>query len=309
MTTSQLNTPITYIHPENESLSSHIMKFIMRILRLKTLVERDMQSGKINHDPAAIPKSLTTDFAMDVAIINNRNVWTFTPNQNVSATTIVSLHGGAYIYNVGSVHWQFIEQLLRKTNATVVVPDYPLAPTATAQDAYTFMRALYAQLLETTAAENIILMGDSAGAGLALGFAQLLRDDSQPLPQQLILLAPFLDITMSNPDITTADKDCRMLTATGLQLAGDAYAGNLDKKDYRVSPIYGEFADLPPMSVFIGTHDIFIADVRKLKAKLEADNIAFNYFEYPKMIHDWVVLVNLKEAQHAIGQIADLILN
>lgn len=40
---------------------------------------------------------------------------------------------------------------------------------------------------------------------------------------------------------------------------------------------------------------------------MDDKNIPFNYFEYPKMFHVWVAVTGLKEAQHAIEQIAMLI--
>ena len=303
------NKAIRYIHPENESFPSRIIKLFARVLRFKKKIERDIQSGKINHQPAKIPDSLVENAIIETSEIAGHTVWTLKPKQNQTDAAILFLHGGAYIYSMQDVHWQFAEELLRKTNATIIIPDYPLAPQATALDAFAFMDALYAQILETTSLEQIILMGDSAGAGLALGFAQSLRDAQKPLPQQVILLAPFLDVSMRNPDNTDAEKQCHILTIKGLQLAGTAYAGNLDVEDYRVSPIYGDFSDLPNLSIFIGTHDVFIADVRKLASKLERENIAFNYFEYPKMVHDWVVLAQLPEAQHALGQVVNLITN
>lgn len=301
------NTSIRYVHQEHESFASRIITFFARVLRFKTKIERDIQSGKIDNKPANLPASLVENALIDISEIDGKKIWTIKPKQDQTDKVILFLHGGAYIYSMQDVHWQFAEELLRKTNATIIIPDYPLAPQATALDAFAFMDALYAEILETTSPEQLILMGDSAGAGLALGFVQSLRNENKPLPQQLILLAPFLDVAMRNPDNVDAEKQCHILTIKGLQLAGTAYAGTLDLKDYRVSPIYGDFSGLPKLSIFIGTSDLFIADVRKLVSKLENENIAFNTFEYPKMVHDWVVLPNLPEAYHALEQVVSLI--
>jgi acetyl esterase/lipase len=40
---------------------------------------------------------------------------------------------------------------------------------------------------------------------------------------------------------------------------------------------------------------------------LRAADVTCHYYEYPKMIHDWVVLAQIKEAQGTRSQIADLI--
>lgn len=127
-------------------------------------------------------------------------------------------------------------------------------------------------------------MGNSAGSGIALGFAQKLRNENKPLPSQIILNSPWLDITMSNPNITETDKKDKRQSIKGLKMAGQAYAAGLDARDYRVSPLYGDFSGLGKISLFIGTHDLFLADSRKLKQKMKEQNIPINYFEYPKCL-------------------------
>ena len=114
---------------------------------------------------------------------------------------------------------------------------------------------------------------------------------------------------MSNEDIFEIDKNDKILGIEPLQIAGKTFAGNLDLKDYRVSPIYGNLSKLGQLSVFIGTHDLLIADCRKLKRLAEASNISINYFEYPKMFHGWFILRNMKESKVAINQICALIKN
>lgn len=169
------------------------------------------------------------------------------------------------------------------------------------------MHAVYEMLIKKFTSKHISLIGDSAGEGLALAFGQNLRNESLPLPQQLLLLSPWLDLTMSNPDISAVDVYNKILGRKGLQLAGESYAGNLALEDYRLSPIYGGFNQLPILSIFIGTHDLFIADSRKLKLKLEADKISFNYYEYPNMMHVWSVIPGLNEAKHSLEQIVKLV--
>jgi len=303
MALNNQNTSIYYIHDRPESFMSKISKLILWLLGMKKSIEKDMTSSNINQEAAPVPKSLLTNFQIDLDENNGRKVWTVRSKQNGSDQVILYLHGGAYIYNIYKEHWQLIEKLLKKTGATIVVPDYPLAPQFNSTEALAFMHTVYQKLLEKFTPGNISLIGDSAGGGLAFAFVQSLRNDSRSLPQQLILLSPWLDVAMKNPDIHAVDKYDKILGIKGLQLAGEAYADKLDLKDYRVSPIYGDLNQLPKISIFIGTHDLFIADSRKLKSKLESANIPFNYFEYPKMMHVWIVVSALKEAKYCVSQI------
>jgi acetyl esterase/lipase len=116
---------------------------------------------------------------------------------------------------------------------------------------------------------------------------------------------------MSNPDAGPAEKADKILSIEGLRSAGQKYAGDLDMKDYRVSPIFGDFNGLCSTSVFTGTEDILNADARKyreLMKNLKKDQQnQFNYFEYPGMFHDWVIITSLKESRDAISKIRQLV--
>ena len=199
-----------------------------------------------------------------------------------------------------------IEQLITKTNATFVVPDYPLAPLANYHETYDFITDLYDDMIRTYSGKHFIFSGDSSGGGLALGFALKLKEEHKKQPLHLLLFSAWLDISMSNPAIQTYEKKDKILSIEGLQSAAQKYAGKLDLYDYRVSPIYGDFAGMCKISVFIGTNDLLYPDNLKLKQILEEKNLAFNYFEYPELFHDWVIITGLKASQHAINQAAEI---
>lgn len=52
---------------------------------------------------------------------------------------------------------------------------------------------------------DLILMGDSAGGGFVLALAQFMKQEEVPQPSQLILLSPWLDLSLSNPNIKEID--------------------------------------------------------------------------------------------------------
>jgi acetyl esterase/lipase len=149
-------------------------------------------------------------------------------------------------------------------------------------------------------------MGDSSGGGLALAFAQLLRNDSVAQPGQIILLSPWLDIGLTNPAIRDVDPSDNFLGVDGLKMAGEAYAGGVRPDYYLLSPVYGPLNGLAGISVFIGSREILVADTRKLKSLAEEKGIALNYYEYPEMFHAWM-LFNLPESKKARLEILELI--
>lgn len=203
---------------------------------------------------------------------------------------ILFLHGGAYIFDITNQHIRLLDHLATRMDMCIHIPIYPLAPEADYREAYEKMLALYERIVKTTAAEDIILMGDSAGGGFCLGLALLIKEKGLPQPGELILLSPWLDITMTNPLITKElEKKEKLLSTDFLIKAGKLWAGEDDPKSFLVSPINGDLKGLPPITVFTGTYDILFPDAQKLHEKLTAVGNNCELKIYDKMLHDFVI--------------------
>lgn len=302
------NDDIKYAYDKRESLLSKIIQFYFKISDMRNGIEKHINNNEYHTKPDPIPNTFNNKYYVEDRVWHNRNYWTISPKNKISEKIIFYYHGGAYIANLISKHWDLIDKIIEKTNSTFIVPNYPLAPEFGCQEAYDFVDSLYNNYLGTYDSQNIIFMGDSAGGGLALGHAMNLRNRNIPGPSQIILISPWLDITMSNAEILNLEKYDKMLGLKGTIMAGELYAKSISKEDYRVSPIYGDFNNLGKISIFTGTNDLLFADCKKLHFQLHRDHISHNYFEYPKMFHVWVAVTKLKEAQNAIAHIADLIL-
>jgi acetyl esterase/lipase len=300
---------IVYYHNMPQSFQSKLIQKTMGILNMNKKMEENILNNTYSKEVAKIPRPILRKFDIQTIQQDDRKVWEITGKDSVSDLIILYLHGGAYYANINVQHWFFIEQLLNTTNATIIVPDYPLAPKANCLDVYRFMDTLYARLVAMYPTKRIILMGDSAGGGIALGFAQKIKNEDVKQPDEIILFSPWLDVSMYNPEIINIEKYDKLLSVNGLKHAGKKYAESLEVTDYRVSPIYGEFKDLCRISIFIGTNDVLIADARKCKLLLEEEDIRFNYYEYPDMFHDWVIITSLKESQDVITKVKNIVNN
>ena len=298
---------IDYQYNTPPSFESKLIQSIMGLFGIKKRMEKKMITNSFAKEPVKPPKSLLRNNNIEINELDGRKVWTISQNANETDVAILYLHGGAYMGNIRKQHWDLIEQLISKTNSTIVVPDYPLAPESNCKETYIFIDVLYSKLITEYPAKRIILMGDSAGGGLAFGFVQQLRNEKKMQPNQIIIFSPWLDVSMNNPDIELIDKEDKILSIRGLRTAGQKYAGNFDLKDYRVSPIYGELAGLCRISIFTGTKDILNADAKVCKQLMKDQQINFNYFEYPKMFHDWVIITSLKESQNVISKVNNLV--
>lgn len=196
-----------------------------------------------------------------------RNVFVLTPKgTKKSKKTVFYLHGGSYIAELTPTYWNFLSDLTQDTGATIIVPDYPLAPQYHYTDVFEMITPLYQETVKKVKSENLIIMGDSAGGGMALALVQKIGQEELTKPSKTILISPWLDVTMENPEIKKVQEKDKMLNAELLKLAGISYAGEgEDTKNYLVSPIYGPIENLENVVIYTGTYDILNPDVHKLQ--------------------------------------------
>ena len=225
------------------------------------------------------------------------------------APHLLYLHGGGYVMDIAAVHWDTVMHLCKRLGASASVPIYPLAPETKAEMTLADMRALYDEIAARNGAENVTVMGDSAGGGMSLALAQMIKEDGGEMPGRLVLFSPWLDATGSGVSAGQEDIEAkdRMLSINGLAACGVRYAGELALADPRVSPLFGELEGLPPMAIFAGTHDILLVDSRRLVEKLSQPGMPEHiYHEYKGMFHVWMLLP-VPEGRRALEQAARFI--
>lgn len=177
-----------------------------------------------------------------------------------SDVVVVHLHGGGYIVGTPSTSRTWAAPLAAETGATVVLPDYRLAPEHPFPAALDDAAAVWKELTATTDPARIVLSGDSAGAGLALALTARLRDTGAAGPAGLVLISPWLDLTANRRgDRVLAGRD-PMLSAGWLERAADAYGAATPLADPGISPLLGSLTDLPPTLVQAGADDILVPD-------------------------------------------------
>ncbi|HVW44496.1 MAG TPA: alpha/beta hydrolase [Amycolatopsis sp.] len=257
-------------------------------------------------DDAVPPASARKNLSVEREELLGRPVYTLRPPSGGSSRHVLYFHGGAYVHQIQRDHWSFLSRLVRRTGCTVTAPLYPLAPNHRYDQTISMVVAAYKEKLGGVDPRDQIIMGDSAGGGLTLVLARQLREQGRPQPKELVLLSPWLDITMSDPAQREYDKQDPYLGIPGLLEAGRLYAGALDPSDPLVSPINGNLHGLGALTVFIGTRDVLLSDARRLRTKAGAERVPLEYWEYEGMFHAWMIST-IPEAKQASARIADLV--
>jgi acetyl esterase/lipase len=289
------------------SIESKLFYLFLRLIKKKKFLELQFAFGKFDfYDSKEPPREINKVCNVEKLQRHGRNVFILTPKTKKSGVHILYLHGGAYVQNFVKQHWKFLAMLVERTHCTITAPDYPLAPKYTYVDAFEMVIPLYKEILLRSDGHTI-LMGDSAGGGFALALAQRIKSENMMQPEKIILLSPWLDISLSNPEIKKISPVDPFLSVVGLRKAGECYAGNSGPENFMLSPINGPLEQLGSISIFIGSKDIFVADTRKLNKLADKKGIPINYREYPDMVHVWMLL-NFQESKAARQEIVTLIM-
>ncbi|WP_332646568.1 alpha/beta hydrolase [Lysinibacillus sp. 54212] len=250
------------------------------------------------------PKKMYDKFHVEQKEIQGHHYYEISQKNGRNQPHILYLHGGAYVHRITKYHWDFLYRLAQTLSCSLTVPLYPLAPEHTYKETVDMVTQLYREQLGQK--DSIIFMGDSAGGGLALALAQRLKINGEALPSQLILIAPWLDMTLSNPEIDILQKGDYFVAKPGLMEVAKWYSGGEDLRCYLLSPMYGELKGLPQITLFVGTKDSLVADSRKFVAMAAEQGIEIDYIEQQNMVHVYPIFT-FPEAQVAFHQIIERI--
>lgn len=218
----------------------------------------------------------------------------YEPETNLNKKVILYIHGGSYVGELEEYHWHFFKDIINDTKATIIIPDYPLTPEHTYLEVFNFMEPLYKEIIDVIGEKEFILMGDSAGGGMALALYQRSGKLNYKLPDKTVLISPWLDVRMENPEIDIVNDP--VLKKSLLKLSGKRYAGKNGMKSYLVNPILGPSDKLKNIYILSGTRDILNPDAKKFAIK---NKQKVEWIEFGDAIHNFVLMKHKKKNVHA----------
>lgn len=237
--------------------------------------------------PYGPPATLRGDVRVDVEQVGGWPVYTITPTKRTITGGVVYAHGGGWVGEIAPQHWTLSATLAAETGAVVTLPIYPLVPYGTAKPVQDGVVSLVRRSLDRHG--PTVLAGDSAGGQIALSAAIRLRDEGVTLPMTT-LLSPALDLTWSNPRIPIVQPTDPWLGTPGGRVFAEHWRGALDLTDPVVSPLFGDFADLGPLTVLSGTRDVLNPDAHLLVERARDAGVPVDFHEGVGEFHVWALL-------------------
>ena len=249
----------------------------------------DLFAGR-NQKPFVLPEGWQRQDKMVSGIV----VEQYTNTNAESDKVLLQLHGGGYVLGMSDGHriMALKQAALMDAKAAYCV-NYRLAPNYVYPAALDDALAAYESLLNSgIKAENIVLVGDSAGGNLAISLALYLRDHQKALPRLLVLQSPWTDFNTTWASRTYNHRKDKILgkgTPLNKAVNEPAYAGTLSLSDPRLSPIHADLKDLPPILIQTGGHEIFLTENQKFMEKAARDGVEVTMTVYPDMPHDFAL--------------------
>jgi acetyl esterase/lipase len=294
--------------PESQtSLRASILRCLLRIRKaaiardvpIETLRAMQQWSDRLIRLPRGveIKPASTPDAAADWII----------PARSVSEAVILYLHGGGWTLPLHNLERRMLARICRATTVPALAVDYALAPERPFPAALDDCVGAYRWLLKKgTAPQNVLVVGTSAGANLALATLMSLRDAGDPLPAALILISPMIDLAGAGESFAI-DKDPAVAAGFALSMARH-YIGNHDPRSPLLSPCYGDMRGLPPLLIHVGGDEIVLSDATHLRDLAGGGGVEVTLAIWPRMWHGWHIFVPyLPEAREAVDGIGTFV--
>lgn len=232
------------------------------------------------------------------------------PKTTQSGLGILYLHGGGYVVGSSKSHAKLAAQIGHAAQAQVWLPEYRLAPEHTNPAAIEDVVAVYKALLaQGQDPKKLVIAGDSAGGGLSLSTVIALRDAGLPLPAALVLLSPWVDLSLSGNTMKTHAAQDAMLSEDWLAWCAKNYCGQKSLTDPICSPLYADLTGLPPILIHVGTEEVLLDDAKRLAKQTEKYGIPTNLKVYDRVGHVFQfhagILNESNDSIERIGQFID----
>lgn len=228
---------------------------------------------------------------------------------------ILFFHGGGWSVGDTEGYEAFLTQLCEKTQADILSIDFRRAPEhnypCANDDCYLATLWAFASGPELDIDPNqIILMGDSAGANLAISTSLRLTAEDRPPPLALYLLYPFLDASNQHdlyPSRRMYGDGEYLISRDGLELASLWYAGTRGAVGHPdLSPIHQtDLSALPETVIVAAGFDPLLDEANMFASKLKSAGKHVRSLEVAGAIHGFLPFGELALARETLSWIAD----
>ena len=305
---------------ENEaSIRGRVMRDLIARVTNEHLIGKKIKNGELRKRISDVeaPWKCPDCFAMQTIDMGEFTMELLSLKEDPCEDKIIlQLHGGGYVGGMRNAYRMFAGLYNEVSHGmSVLTVDYRVAPEhpfpAALEDAY----SAYCWLLEQGwFSEQIIVVGDSAGGGLAMALCHYLKDKGKQLPCGLVAMSPWTDLTASGESYeTNYERDPLFGNTRDSLIYNKDYVGENDPMNSYISPMFGDFREFPPMLIQVGSYEMLLSDSVDVAAKARSQGVKVRLSIYDGMFHIFQMAAKmLPESRRAwveIGKFIDVLLN
>jgi monoterpene epsilon-lactone hydrolase len=231
-----------------------------------------------------------------------------TPIVSEPSQILVLMHGGGFALGSASTHRKLAGHLAKALGTHAFVADFRLAPETRfpgqLEDGVSILDALVADGYDIA---NITLVGDSAGANLAIGMVQMLKDAGKPLPAQVITMSPWLNMENNGETLASNNDTDFLIAPEGLQGNIDRYLVDSSLWTHPLAnPLYADFSGFPRLYICASSHESLFDNAVQLDKRARAAGVDVTFSVGEGQQHVYPLLAGRHDrADEEIALIAD----
>ena len=233
----------------------------------------------------------------------------YTPtDEKASHPLIVYYHGGGWVIADLNTYDASAQALAEKTGSVVVSVHYRQGPENKFPTAHNDAFAAYQWVLKNADslkgdANNISVVGESAGGNLACNVSIMARDKGVKMPVAQVLVYPVANNDMNNASYTKYAA-AKPLNKPMMEWFAKNYLNNMSEAaDPRISLVKAKLNGLPPTMIILAEIDPLHDEGKLLADKLEAAGVKVTHKDYSGVTHEFfgmgVLVPQAMEAEDA----------
>ncbi|MFJ7966609.1 alpha/beta hydrolase [Streptomyces sp. NPDC096324] len=235
---------------------------------------------------AALTRPAPDDVVTRETVLGGRPALELEPAGASGRGRLLYLHGGGYVVGSPDTHAGLVGELARRAGLRATSVDYRLAPEHPFPAALDDGLAAYRELLASgTDPRDLVLAGDSAGAGLSIATLLAAREAGLPQPAAVVVFSPWVDLTLTGESIRSKEGADPIFTAADVRACADLYIGAGDRAQHLASPVFADLTGLPPLLVQVGANEVLLDDAVRLASRAGADGVEVTLEVGPGLPH------------------------
>ena len=231
----------------------------------------------------------------------------FAPRKKKPHGILFYVHGGSFVAERSPRITQLVTRFAAAAGASVFAPSYRLAPEHPCPAAVEDIVSALRWFREEWPDEPVVALAESAGSAILLAALQIVRDEGEDLPNGIVLLSPWIDLSLQSWSIMAASI-ARTLphTMESLGMFAQFYLQGRAPTDPVASPIFGSFEDFPPMLIHASRSDILYDDSVRLAERVREADGRLTVRHWADETHVWERM-NTAKSRESIRLAADFI--